>query len=607
MRAIEKDRARRYQSPQELGEEISRHLRNEPVLAGPPSWTYRLKKFTKRNPLLTTIFVASALGLMVVGFFKLREIDLEKKADAAKANAAEQERYAAEQERLLSEEKLLSQLLASPQLQDSDAINDKLAALDNALKKKPLSAKSKADLGLYKFDLLAAMQDFEFANSVLGKVEPVTQKQEAQLQLRRMTIAEDADRRAEVEQNLSELSDHLTQAESLLLQSIQHREPRRKIPLLLEALDADPAQFTSRCQLCVAYCLTGQTAELNRLCEISRSLYTATPFFDIVQGFGAAFAGDANGMKACISQIKERLSSHDSEELQRVMKLILQLAVETRELEHGLPKSLDSVSLFSTFRQVTRIDQSSPTMRHLANQLGLGLSAGGKESSLSVLLPRWGVASGQLAFGMTGGYKSLLGDLEELSPIPGDAWFLYLQSMLDFKSQSWAERIRAQEEILQRPSVFPGLKSEITYVLHLSRRGLFMENKDDAVLLAAAEGVRSWLKLDPHWTSSRLEISTDTALAAGDIRLAESVLASSQGTIAPDDASVLLSRMRIELKRKAYHPALELAEELLNDDQWGEDHRLRKEAEKVRDKAITKIRETIQRRSNDESKSGDSD
>ena len=40
---------RRYPSPGDLAADIGRHLKDEPVLAGPPSQTYRLKKFVRRN------------------------------------------------------------------------------------------------------------------------------------------------------------------------------------------------------------------------------------------------------------------------------------------------------------------------------------------------------------------------------------------------------------------------------------------------------------------------------------------------------------------------------------------------------------------------------
>ncbi len=68
MRAMEKDRTRRYGSPAELAADIVRHLNNEPVLAGPPSTAYRMKKFVRRH---TFGVVASAAGLVVLIAFAL--------------------------------------------------------------------------------------------------------------------------------------------------------------------------------------------------------------------------------------------------------------------------------------------------------------------------------------------------------------------------------------------------------------------------------------------------------------------------------------------------------------------------------------------------------
>ena len=49
MKALEKERERRYASAAELAGDISRHLANEPVQAGPPSTAYRMHKFFKRH------------------------------------------------------------------------------------------------------------------------------------------------------------------------------------------------------------------------------------------------------------------------------------------------------------------------------------------------------------------------------------------------------------------------------------------------------------------------------------------------------------------------------------------------------------------------------
>jgi non-specific serine/threonine protein kinase/serine/threonine-protein kinase len=66
MKAIEKDRTRRYGSPSELAADIIRHLDHQPVLAGPPSTIYRVSKFVRRH----RIGVAAAAFVVValIGF-----------------------------------------------------------------------------------------------------------------------------------------------------------------------------------------------------------------------------------------------------------------------------------------------------------------------------------------------------------------------------------------------------------------------------------------------------------------------------------------------------------------------------------------------------------
>jgi serine/threonine protein kinase/Tol biopolymer transport system component len=65
MKAIDKDRRRRYGSALEFLGDIARYSRDEPVIARPPSAAYRLRKLAKRRrtPLLATASVAGALVL----------------------------------------------------------------------------------------------------------------------------------------------------------------------------------------------------------------------------------------------------------------------------------------------------------------------------------------------------------------------------------------------------------------------------------------------------------------------------------------------------------------------------------------------------------------
>jgi serine/threonine protein kinase len=65
MKALEKDRYRRYDSAAGLARDVERYLRDEPVQAGPPSSAYRLRKFVRRHRL--PVLAAAAVLLALLG------------------------------------------------------------------------------------------------------------------------------------------------------------------------------------------------------------------------------------------------------------------------------------------------------------------------------------------------------------------------------------------------------------------------------------------------------------------------------------------------------------------------------------------------------------
>ena len=71
MKALEPDRTRRYETVSALAMDIGRHLKNEPVLARPPSVSYRLSRFARRNKVVVAagivVFATLLAGLSVAG------------------------------------------------------------------------------------------------------------------------------------------------------------------------------------------------------------------------------------------------------------------------------------------------------------------------------------------------------------------------------------------------------------------------------------------------------------------------------------------------------------------------------------------------------------
>jgi len=94
LKAMAKERERRYRSAAELGADLRRFLRNEPVDASPPSATYRIGKFVRRHrvavtaaALLILTLIAGTVGT-TAGMLRARRAEA-----AARTEAATAERY----------------------------------------------------------------------------------------------------------------------------------------------------------------------------------------------------------------------------------------------------------------------------------------------------------------------------------------------------------------------------------------------------------------------------------------------------------------------------------------------------------------------------------
>src|SRR5213592_1425252 len=101
MRCLEKDRARRYATANDLVADIERYLDDEPVLARPPSTAYRMRKFVRRNRVMVSaggaVAIVLVLAVVVTGWQAIRatrakqeQTRLRKAAEQARQNEAEQ-------------------------------------------------------------------------------------------------------------------------------------------------------------------------------------------------------------------------------------------------------------------------------------------------------------------------------------------------------------------------------------------------------------------------------------------------------------------------------------------------------------------------------------
>jgi WD40 repeat protein/serine/threonine protein kinase len=108
LKAMRKERVRRYRSASELADDIQNYLNGNPLLAGPETAIYRVKKFVRRHAgsVATVVLVAAAiiLGLVISTAMYFRsERALQREAIARKQ--AEQAENVAQEQRNLAETK----------------------------------------------------------------------------------------------------------------------------------------------------------------------------------------------------------------------------------------------------------------------------------------------------------------------------------------------------------------------------------------------------------------------------------------------------------------------------------------------------------------------
>ncbi|MHC4428174.1 MAG: protein kinase domain-containing protein [Planctomycetota bacterium] len=136
LKALEKERSRRYQSAADLGRDIQRYLNDEPIQARPPSATYLIRKLLARNKRL--VFTVLGLPILLVCILATAISSIFAAQSMRARDAAEEQRLIAETQRDRAE-RMFSQVreLARTFMFD---FHDEIRDLDGSLPARELLA-----------------------------------------------------------------------------------------------------------------------------------------------------------------------------------------------------------------------------------------------------------------------------------------------------------------------------------------------------------------------------------------------------------------------------------------------------------------------------------
>jgi len=181
LKALEKDRARRYGTPNELAADIARYLRNEPVVAGPATAGYRIKKYAARHRV--GFAVAACVVVLLIGFVIAQAVELHRiRLERDRANR-ERERANRISDFMTGMFRVSDPSEARGNTITAREILDKASAqIDTGLAQDPeLQAQMMytmgfvyGNLGLYKKKTLLVQRSMEIRERVLGPQNPQT-------------------------------------------------------------------------------------------------------------------------------------------------------------------------------------------------------------------------------------------------------------------------------------------------------------------------------------------------------------------------------------------------------------------------------------------------
>jgi serine/threonine protein kinase len=161
LKAMRKDRAERYATASEFAQDIQNYLGNRPLLAGPESTRYRIRKFVRRRrreviagSLVAVSLLAGMIGTLT---FALRE---SRQRALAEKNARETNQVADFQARMLTDLRVQRM-----------GLNLREDLLEEAAKNWRRSGAGKEEIGVRRAELESLLEGANFTNPAIGSLE----------------------------------------------------------------------------------------------------------------------------------------------------------------------------------------------------------------------------------------------------------------------------------------------------------------------------------------------------------------------------------------------------------------------------------------------------
>ena len=185
-KALAKDKARRYQSAAELAADIRRYLKDEPIVARPPSTAYQLQKFARRHKAfaagLAAVVLVLSVGIVATTWQAVRAGRERDRATLAEAGARQERDRAVQAEataRLERDRANANEQIANRERDRAEGEKNRAVVAERSAhteRDRAVAEQQRADT---EAETATAVQDF-LGNDLLRMASPLIQTQSRQ-------------------------------------------------------------------------------------------------------------------------------------------------------------------------------------------------------------------------------------------------------------------------------------------------------------------------------------------------------------------------------------------------------------------------------------------
>jgi predicted Zn-dependent protease/predicted Ser/Thr protein kinase len=535
LKAIEKDKSRRYQSAGDLAADIERYLTDQPIQARPASAIYQLRKFARRNRALVggiiTTFVALVLG--IIGTTRWALVAREARIETEKSKFAVTEKAA--------------------QLEmQRGSWHDALRHIDDALASEV--GNGSVSLRLDQIRALLAINKTQAAVRALEALEgrkDIADQEGAILLMRGDILGNDlATIKRAREKGLSPAGDAYAQA-------LSATSSPEAVNALGRSLELNPYQPRAHGMLCLLLLLSGQQEDARLQLRAYGALFPEDLNLKLMQALLKASEGDGAEANTLLASIGAQLDEATMADLKTVVSILAEACDPKKWVNHeGMPdlrRFIQPLALIDSRRW--RIKRSDSEGVVDATNLILPLPPRLRETFVRVfdVINMYGNADD----------KVVLAELEKIHSVHPEGTIRYVQALLHFAPGRLIEAERDGLAAADEPALFPIHRAALWTAatsegfLGTPRR----PNPDVPRRYQALETLKRALAIMPVQPHER-EIVAKISLYAGDTSFSSRLLDDWERSD-PKNMTVHWIRAMVRLKEGAYLPAIEDAQKVL--------------------------------------------